>query len=327
MQKRYFTLSIIGLFIFVASTVEAQYFRKQSYWKHDRESVFGGIGVSNFLGDLGGRDQIGTDFYWDLETSQTRPALTLGYRYRLSRTTAVRAAFSYALVAGDDQLTRERFRNTRNLHFKSNIFELSSIFEFELYEFRSKHRYSLGIKGTGSRFGASIYGLAGIAGFYYNPKAQFLDGQWYELRPLGTEGQNFDDGADPYSNFGIAIPVGIGYKKRLNTVASLGIEFVHRFTFTDYIDDVSTVYYDNLAISSQDGSLAGYFADPSLPFYDDPEQGVLPGIDSSIGAQRGDETDKDAYMFVMINYTRTLKKNNFKRSKRVIKRRGKKIVF
>lgn len=326
MQKHYYKISLIGLFLFLFATIEAQYFRKQTYWKHDRSEVFGGIGVANFLGDLGGRDQIGTDFYWDLETSETRPSITLGYRYRLSRGTALRTAISYGLVGGNDNLTQERFRNTRNLHFRSDIIELSSVIDFEIYEFRPGHRYSLGVKGTGSRFGAVIYGLAGVAGFYYNPKANY-QGNWVALKPLGTEGQNFADGAEPYSNFSFAIPVGIGYRKRLNTVASIGIEFMHRFTFTDYIDDVSGSYYDNLAIATNDGAAASYLADPSLPFYDDPELGLVPGIATNASAQRGDPTDKDAYMFITINYTRKLKKNNFRRSKRVIKRRGKKIVF
>ena len=205
MQKHSYKITFLGLFVFLFGTIEGQYFRKQTYWKHDRKEIFGGLGVSNFLGDLGGRDQIGSDWYWDLETSLTKPALTIGYRYRLSRGTAIRGQFSYGLVAGDDKLTQERFRNTRNLHFRSNIFELAAVFDFEIYEFRPGHRYSLGVKGTGSRFGGVIYGLVGIGGFHFNPKANF-QGNWVDLRPFGTEGQNFEDGADPYSLFAVSIP-------------------------------------------------------------------------------------------------------------------------
>ncbi|NND77700.1 MAG: hypothetical protein HKN39_05915 [Flavobacteriales bacterium] len=326
MQNHYSKLAILGIFIFVVTSIDGQYFRRQTYWKQDRAEIFGGIGVSNFLGDLGGRDQIGTDFYWDLELSVTKPAITLGYRYRTSRKTALRTAFSFGVVAGDDKLTKEQFRSTRNLHFRSNIFELSTTFDFEIYEFRPGHRYSLGVKGTGSRYGAVIYGIVGVSGFYFNPQANY-QGNWVDLKPLGTEGQNFEDGADSYSNFGIGIPAGIGYRKRVNSVASIGIEFLHRFTFTDYIDDVSTNYYDNTEITLQDGPIAGYLADPSLPVFVTPEGDVLPGIATNPTAQRGDENDKDAFMFITVNYQRRLKKNNFRRSKRVIRRRGKKIVF
>lgn len=326
MQKYYSKIAILGIFIFVVTSIDGQYFRRQSYWKKDRHEIFGGLGISNFLGDLGGRDQIGSDFYWDLEFAETKPAITAGYRYRTSRKTAFRAALSFGIVAGDDMLTKEQFRSTRNLHFKSNIFELSGTFDFQIYEFRPGHRYSLGIKGTGSRYGAVIYGIVGVSGFYFNPKANY-QGSWVELKPLGTEGQNFSDRPAPYSNFAVAIPGGIGYRKRINSVATIGVEFLHRFTFTDYIDDVSTTYYNNQDIALQSGSVAAYLADPSLPVYVNPEGDVLPGIDTQETAQRGDEEDKDAFMFMTVNYQRRLKKNNFKRSKRVIKRRGKKIVF
>lgn len=325
MQKHYSKLAILGIFIFVVTSIDGQYFRRQSYWKQDRQEIFGGIGVSNFLGDLGGLDKIGTDFYWDMEFSVTKPAITLGYRYRTSRKTAFRTALSYGVVAGDDKLTKEKFRSTRNLHFRSNIFELSATFDFEIYEFRPGHRYSLGVKGSGSRYGAVIYGIVGVSGFYFNPQANY-QGIWVDLKPLGTEGQNFDDGPKPYSNFSAAIPAGIGYRKRVNSVATIGIEFIHRFTFTDYIDDVSTDYYNNADIALQDGAAAGYLADPSLPFFDN--DGVFEqGIATNETAQRGDDTDKDSFMFVTVNYQRRLKKNNFRRSKRVIKRKGKKIVF
>ena len=320
-------LIFIGIFISLFATAESQYFRRQSYWKHDRAEIFGGAGITNFLGELGGRDQIGSDFIWDLELQETNPALTIGYRYRISRGTGVRSTFTYALLTGDDQLTMERFRSNRNLHFKTNIFELGITFDFEIYEFRPGHRYSLGVKGVGSRYGAVIFGIAGVSGFHFNPKANY-EGQWVELQPLGTEGQNFEGTPDPYSRISVAFPVGLGYKKRINSVTGISIELTHRFTLTDYIDDVSTSYYDNQEILSTQGPMAAFLADPSLGYYIDPETGTqVPEEMSAPGAQRGDESDRDGYMFLTVNMYRKLKKNNFRRSKRVIRRSGKKIVF
>ena len=58
-------------------------------WKRLRYEFFGGIGVTGFLGDLGGADQIGTHALKDMELSMTRPAFTIGGRYSILRRLAV----------------------------------------------------------------------------------------------------------------------------------------------------------------------------------------------------------------------------------------------
>ena len=64
--------------------VEAQYFRNSGYWKTHRGEYMLGLGISNFLGELGGRNQIGSPFVWDLEFKLTKPAGSLGYRYYIA---------------------------------------------------------------------------------------------------------------------------------------------------------------------------------------------------------------------------------------------------
>ncbi|MBS1548050.1 MAG: hypothetical protein JSU02_11875, partial [Bacteroidetes bacterium] len=49
------------------SVLNAQYFRDSNYWKTHRKEISVGLGISNFLGELGGRNQIGSPFIWDLE--------------------------------------------------------------------------------------------------------------------------------------------------------------------------------------------------------------------------------------------------------------------
>ena len=53
-------------------------------WKRFRRQIVGGIGVTNFLGDLGGANQIGRDFVYDLDIQSTRPSLLIGYRYQFN---------------------------------------------------------------------------------------------------------------------------------------------------------------------------------------------------------------------------------------------------
>jgi hypothetical protein len=72
-------------------------------------------------------------------------------------------------------------------------------------------------------------------------------------------------------------------------------------TFTDYLDDVSTVYYDNAAIEAAYGSDAAYWADPSsgvFPTWTDP------------GEMRGDSKQKDAYFFFNVSLVKNLHHKN-----------------
>jgi len=54
-------------------------------WKRQRVEYSFGLGASNFLGDLGGRNQIGTNGLMDFEYKATRYAVNLGYRYQFGR--------------------------------------------------------------------------------------------------------------------------------------------------------------------------------------------------------------------------------------------------
>jgi hypothetical protein len=139
-----------------------------------------------------------------------------------------------------------------------------------------------------------MYVTAGVAGFYYNPKAVGPDGSLVALRPLKTEGQGLPNGAQEYGKFNIAIPVGFGVRKSLGRTIGFKVELTHRFTSTDYIDDVSTVYYDRGTLNSEVGGLSSYFSNPQL--------GEKPNYVTQAGQQRGDPTDRDGYMFLMASF-------------------------
>jgi len=139
----------------------------------------------------------------------------------------------------------------------------------------------------------------GISGFWFNPQGQ-LNGKWYNLQPLGTEGQGIIPTRKKYSRIQPAIPYGIGFKYGLDRKWSVGLEFGVRKTFTDYIDDVSTTYFDKELIREQYGDIAAQLSDPS--------SGEHPQWTAS-GQQRGDAKDKDAYMYMTINVVYKLKQN------------------
>jgi len=91
-----------------------------------------------------------------------------------------------------------------------------------------------------------------------------------------------------YSRVTGLISVGGGFRLALNRYWGVGFELGMRKTFSDYIDDVSTNYPDP-AIFNNDPVALGLSnpSDPASEFYCYP----------CVGQQRGDKTDKDAYMF------------------------------
>lgn len=294
-----------ALLIFLTSFVlysQAQNFIRPNEWKKYRREVFVGVGAANFLGDLGGLNQIGTHYSpVDLELTETRTAFGLGYRYKLAKWFNIAAQFDYLIVRGDDKLTKEPFRSNRNLNFKSNIFELAGRIEFVYMANQVGHRY--GIKRTLTRRMKNrswdFTFFVGIGGFYFNPKGRDALGRWVELKPLHTEGQGLPGGPKQYSNFAVCIPMGISYRIYFNKIVVVGLEANFRKTFTDYIDDVSGVYYDKNALQAAYGPKSAQMADPNL--------GLIPGqtnsADPSKGTeaqQRGDNLHKDSYMSLQL---------------------------
>jgi len=307
--------------------VSAQYFSgKKDVWKNRRQSLSIGIGFSNFLGELGGRDQIGSDFIYDLEWSETRPSLQAAYRYQLGSRFYAKAQFAFAIVGGNDALTKEIFRRNRNLNFRSAIFELTAQVEFDVVQFGQNNQLYNALKRN--RHTSAIYLTLGAGAVRFNPKGN-LSGTYYSLKPLNTEGQGFEDGPEEYSLFSFVIPMGIGYRFDINNDWSVCAEIVHRVTFTDYMDDASTVYYDNELIQQTNGELAAYFADPSLGYYVDEDTGDRVPLNSTFtGAQRGDPADNDAYFTVMFKGIYTLPYKRYTRGRgRSVKRRKRKAVF
>ena len=138
------------------------------------------------------------------------------------------------------------------------------------------------------------YGFVGVGVFHFDPKADYK-GVAYRLQPLGTEGEGLVPTRKKYSLWQFCIPIGFGFKYTIDAKWGVGIEYGMRKTFTDYIDDVSTTYFDKSEIQSAYGPVAAALADRSL--------GDRPEI-TAPDQQRGDPRDLDAYMFAIfsINY-------------------------
>lgn len=191
------------------------------------------------------------------------------------------------------------------MNFKSNIFELSTRVEFALSFDKHGNKYK--IKKTMFRryhsYGSYYYLTAGIGAFYYNPKESY-QGTWYNIHDYDLEGQGLPGGPKQFKRVSISIPFGIGAKYIIGRKWSIGIEYLFRKTFTDYIDGVSTVYYSPSLLLKYKGPIAVALADPNL--------GRIPG-QTNPGQERGNPKDKDAYFTLEVKIGYILKSKKHRR--------------
>ena len=295
-------------------------------WKRYRRQFIVGAGVTNFLGDLGGANAIGRDFIYDLDLAATRPSILVGYRYQINNFFFVRGDVQWGILKGDDALTEEEFRNPRNLSFRSGFFEGNVLAEFYLIQNARGNLYNL--RGVRGRRGLQmdLYLFGGLGFMYFNPKAEY-QGQYVALQPIGTEGQGLDGEEEKYNRTTFTIPYGIGIGKSIDRYWSVGLELTMRFTFTDYIDDVSSDYYgrDNLynakiasGSSEAEARRAAFLSDPSTTLGgNDGSESLVndPNRNDLVGEQRGDPTDNDSFMTGMITVSRKIVKTRRSRPK------------
>lgn len=311
-------------------------FRGRKAW-FAKEKVYNAIGFSisalNYYGDLAPRpSRFSTDI------SFTKPALALSFSHRFGPRYTLTAAFMYGTLKGSDAESADKndtqngvFRYDRNLSFRNRIKEFSIVGTFDL--FPNGATYISRVKWT-------PYAFVGIAVFLHNPQAQAPAtdpqgnalpeaGKWVDLQPLGTEGQyatlqegDVNYGIKPYKKIQPAIPFGIGARFRLNEVMDLAAEIGFRYTFTDYLDDVSQNYVDlGVFQGNQLAKAMSYrsseVATPSTSYVgrDGGTYNVLAGYGQEFRDNvRGNKNDRDIYMVTTLRLTYILGKN-FHRAK------------
>jgi hypothetical protein len=203
------------------------------------------MGPSNFLGDLGGTAGIGRKGLKDNNFPMTKFNFGIWLTYQPSEWLAFRLNLSVGSLEGDDAIIKgkggmEEARRLRNQDFKSPLqeaFLAAEIYPTVFFEYEPTDVYHK----------LRPYGLVGIGVFRFKPQGTDpLTGQWVDLQPLHTEGEGFPEFPDRknYKLTQLNVPVGIGVKYFVNDNMHVGIEVIHRTTFTDKIDNVSTTYID-----------------------------------------------------------------------------------
>lgn len=305
MKIVYFFICLFFL-VNVSIAQMASNFNNSKNWSMNKHEIFFLVGANQFLGDLGGLNRIGTKkSLADIDMPSTRGGIGFGYRFRFHPRFATTTQLYFGLLAGNDALTEEVIRRSRNLSFRSPLLELTQKLDIIIYaNEKTGARYSIhGLKGARAKADL-IYVFTGISGFYFNPQTK-INGKWTNLRPLRTEGQGLPGGAKPYSNFNFGIPFGIGLRIGISDMWRIGIEASYTKTFTDYLDDVSTEYYSPTALYANGGANAVYAANPAIENHSWFQEGM----------QRGNKKDKDAYFFLNVTVTRNVTYSKMKSAK------------
>ena len=298
-------------FVHYCRTVVTVFLLLCSFWSNSQSISFRdgtyelglGLGPSFFLGDLGGARGVGKPFIKDLDFPLTKfskglyiniyPAEWIGFRL------AVNQSF---LEGSDDEVDlaggREFSRWRRNAYFQSKITE--AYLGIELYPTVWLEEFS----GLAGKF--RPYGITGVGVFRFNPKGYYYPDpnnlsqkQLVELQPLRLEGQGMSEYPDrkEYKLTQLEIPMGAGFKYYIRENTYIGIEILHRKTFTDYIDDVSTKYIDPIYFSQ--------YLDPAdVPIaYQLHNREPFRNITRAyIGRQRGDPKEMDSYFSTILRF-------------------------
>jgi hypothetical protein len=259
-MRRFYLLS--WLVFGVTLAVEAQ-----SFYSVRRERALiatVGTGTSTYFGELSNKN----------DYINAKPNFNIGAQYYFTSNISARAEASWFQLSGSDAKADpagDLGRKARNLSFQTNAVEFSITGAYCF--FPNGNRYY-------RRPGFNAYAFGGIGAMYFNPTTIY-QGKKVNLQPLQTELVH-------YSKFGIVIPFGLGIRLRTGPNTNIAIEGGYRKTFTDYLDDVSTVHHDASKFSSP---MAAALSDRG------PEIG-LPVMKE--GYIRGNPSKKDGYMLLSI---------------------------
>jgi len=231
-------------------------------------------GLAHYFGDINTRAGI----------NRPKPAVGAFFRKAFGNYVGLRISAHFLQLGYSDTYSKNDFQKTRNLSFNSNVWEIALQGDFNFFKFVPGDPYH----------SFTPYITLGVGAFTFDPYA-YLNGKKEFLRPLGTEGQLIGyNGRKPYNTLAISIPLGVGIKYNINDRMNFSIEVAHRFTTTDYLDDVSTTYVGASRFAPL--SSAGLLQDRSYEI--DPDNII--GVE---GRQRGWSKQRDQYIIAEIGLT------------------------
>ncbi|HSK13363.1 MAG TPA: hypothetical protein VK907_09120 [Phnomibacter sp.] len=249
-------------------------------------------GIMNCITDIGGNKE-GKQGLGATTLKNTKPLYGITVSSTYKDVVAFRIDINRGMIEAHDSLLKGAThysaigRYERNLNFRTPITEVmvgAELHPLFLRDYQIKDRYMPRI---------SPFITVGGGWVFFNPQALVGD-QWIDLHPLRLEGQGFEEYPDRkiYSKSSALVVGGVGFRYEVSRLLSLRLEGQWRYTFTDYLDDVSE----------------GDWVDPSLFFkYLPTSEAILasqlynrsPTINPPRNTRpRGNIKDKDVYWSV-----------------------------
>ncbi len=251
-----------------------------------------GIGLSNYQGDLPSYN------FNDGLKICIGPVIGVHGGYEINRHFQARTDLLYLRLSGDDALGDKQDVMERNLDFFAPVIQLAAGMDWNLLGFQ-----------TSTTGDFTPYASAGASLFYFNPRTKY-QGEKVSLQPLGTEGQYLSDYPDqkPYSRFQASLQLGGGLKWMPKDNLILALEGMLSITFTDYLDDASTIYISYPELLEKAGPLTAALANRSGEYLGT-EPVVVP-----TGAARANRTTRDLFgvMTIRAGMPITIGTNQFK---------------
>jgi len=236
------------------------------------------VGISNYQGDLAS---------YNLQNgfkALIGPVIGAHFGYEVTGRFQARADLLYTKLSGDDDLSDNVNAQSRNLDFFAPVIQLAVGADWNIFGLSPE-----------SSFPVFPYVTAGASIFYFNPRTRY-NGEKVSLQPLGTEGQYLDDYPDqrPYSRFQPSLQFGGGLKWYPKEDLIIALEGMLSYTFTDYLDDVSTIYITYPELLEKAGPLTAALAN---------RQGEYLGTEPVIvptGAARANPDTRDLFGVITV---------------------------
>ncbi len=245
-----------------------------------------GSGVSSYFGDLTYTKQL---------FQQVSPSVSTDISVDLNSRFGLRLNIAYTPVQADDKKSIYWPTRNRNLNFKSDILEISTLAEFDIFKAENVM--------------VTPYLFAGPGVFFFNPTTIDRYGNKVDLKYVGTEGQpgtialtgegsSMAEGtkmpiksSKAYETNALCLISGVGFRVQVSELFSIGAEFTYRLTNTDMLDDVSANQYPNKSLMNPYAYKLTFREDEIHP-------NAQPGYQP-----RGNPLIKDSYYSVQIRVT------------------------
>ncbi len=296
MQSRLFRyLMVLGICMAMSPATKAQD-ASRIYIEPTGWSIGTNFGLSDLWGDVGTNSAI--DHYVNSKYFD-KVAFMGGLfgRYTVHPCFAVRMGVNYGTVFATDKWNYDLAlkastqgddgyqRYARSQTAKSYIFEGAFLMELNPMRFNPESKIA-------HKRGQPFLG-AGIGVFHFEPYSTVgASPSWVKTYNLSLEGQGWGGNyPEQYSKWQMCIPIVFGYRWDLGQHLNLGIEYMYRLTFTDYLDGVSGKYVDPAEYKKH------LQAKDAIIAYQVEDKGYFSGlvVPNAAGNLRGNPSNNDSY--------------------------------